>query len=389
MTSLICSVHGCHNNYKKMKLSLSQNCFEHGKPRSECCGPAFRLHPPPSKEEDRRYWLRALNLKKPPKRPYVCSFHFVDRQPTPLHPYPEKWLGYTAVLRKPRRLLQRYADASTRNVARSPVPPLHVNLKAEPPASTRNVAGSPVPPLYVDLKAEPPASTRNVAGSPVPPLHVDLKAEPPASTRNVAGSPVPPLHVDLKAEPPASTRNVAGSPVPPLHVDLKAESPASCQPLSDHSYAKSPVLDQPLRCHKATQCSGPSALHITLLRSDRLSLLYTGLPLESFNILADQLTKDYINTFQLDVRDQVLMTLMKLRLNLLQEDLAERFSVSQSGVSRIITTWLDIVKEKIRSYVPLLPRETILATMPQCLKEHHPTTTCVIDCSETPPPETT
>ncbi len=78
------------------------------------------------------------------------------------------------------------------------------------------------------------------------------------------------------------------------------------------------------------------------------------------------------------------MTLMKLRLNLLQGDLAERFGVSQSIVCKVISCLIDIMEENTRDYTPWLPRETIQATMPQCFREHFPNTTCVIDCSETP-----
>ncbi len=38
----------------------------------------------------------------------------------------------------------------------------------------------------------------------------------------------------------------------------------------------------------------------------------------------------------------------------------------------------------MKEYIPWLPKETILATMPQCFKEYYPGTTCIIDCSETP-----
>uniref|UniRef100_A0A673ZJ57 THAP-type domain-containing protein n=1 Tax=Salmo trutta TaxID=8032 RepID=A0A673ZJ57_SALTR len=41
-------------------------------------------------------WLKVLNLKKPPNRPYVCSYHFVDKRLTEEHPFSEKWLGYDA-----------------------------------------------------------------------------------------------------------------------------------------------------------------------------------------------------------------------------------------------------------------------------------------------------
>uniref|UniRef100_A0A8C6TLY5 THAP-type domain-containing protein n=1 Tax=Neogobius melanostomus TaxID=47308 RepID=A0A8C6TLY5_9GOBI len=288
MSSICCAVRGCHNNWKKKNLSLSQHCFEHGKMKSECCGPAFNLHPPPSKDEDLRCWLKALNLKHPPKRPYVCSFHFVEKKPTKLHPYPEKWLGYTATLKKPRGVLVRQVDAST------------ISAVAKDTATQ--------------------------------------------------------CHKEVIPGPPP-----------------------------DHNYTlASPLLDRPLQCHRATQCSGPAELHKELLRTDHLSLLYTGLSMQEFAFLADQLLKDYVNTFHLDACDQVLMTLMKLRLNLLQADLAERFHVSQSQVSKIMSVWFDIMEEKMRRFIPWLPRETILATMPQCFREHYPTTTCVIDCAETP-----
>ena len=81
------------------------------------------------------------------------------------------------------------------------------------------------------------------------------------------------------------------------------------------------------------------------------------------------------------------MTLMELRLNLLQDDIAERFRVSQSVVSRIISQWMDFMEDKMRCYVPWLTRETIQATMPQSFKENDPLTTCLIDCSETPSSE--
>ena len=153
--------------------------------------------------------------------------------------------------------------------------------------------------------------------------------------------------------------------------------------LSDHSYAGPLALHLPLQNDQATQCAS-SEVNLQLLRNDHLCLLYTGLNLEAFNTLVENLTKEYVNSSQLSPRDQLLMNLMKLRLNLLQGDLAERFGTSQSIESKVTSCWLVFMEENMRCYVPWLPRETIQATMPQCFQEHYPKVTCIIDCSETP-----
>ncbi|XP_056449309.1 uncharacterized protein LOC130384926 isoform X2 [Gadus chalcogrammus] len=150
-----------------------------------------------------------------------------------------------------------------------------------------------------------------------------------------------------------------------------------------HISAVSDSLHCPLLHDQATQCPEQHLVHTELLRNDRLCLLYTGLSVDAFEALSDDL-KEGCSISQLHPKDQLLMTLMELRLNLLQADIAERFRVPQSVVSRIISQWLDFMEEKMRCYVPWLPSETIQATMPQSFKEHYPLTTCVIDFSETP-----
>ncbi|XP_049925645.1 uncharacterized protein LOC126405769 isoform X2 [Epinephelus moara] len=153
--------------------------------------------------------------------------------------------------------------------------------------------------------------------------------------------------------------------------------------LGDHNYSSSlPLMPLPNTADQGTQCAEP--LHKNLLRTEALSLLYTGLSVAAFHSVAEHLIPLYKGSFQLDPTDQLLLTLMKLRHNLLQDDLAERFCVSQSVVSQLLSYWIDHMEENMREYIPWLPRETIRATMPQCFKDHYPGTTCIIDCSETP-----
>ncbi|XP_065114097.1 uncharacterized protein [Paramisgurnus dabryanus] len=300
MSSIVCSARGCHNNWIKRREQLHQQCYEHKVKRLECCGASYNLHPPPKDEEHLRQWLKALNLKRPPKRPYVCSFHFTDGKPTDEHPYPEKWLGYDVTEKKPRRLLERLSDSD---------------------------------------------ASMSVSDA------VDKSANNTIPLR---------LHWDAATQ---------------------WEDPS----LYDHNYTLKPQLNLiPPTSVMETQCVEPAPLYVTLLRNNQLCQLYTGLILDVFYSVADHLTNTYTNSFQLHPWDQLLMTLMKLRLNLLQGDLAERFGVSQSIVSKVISCWIDIMEENMRYYMPWLPRETIQATMPQYFKEQFPNTTCVIDCSETP-----
>ncbi|XP_071375171.1 uncharacterized protein [Centroberyx affinis] len=267
MSSVLCAVRGCHNNWIKRREQLQQQCYDHKVKRSECCGAFYNLHPPPKGEEHLRLWLKALNLKHPPKRPYVCSYHFVDGKPTDEHPYPEKWLGYDAPLKKSHRVMRRLSDTDTSTAVSDAVE----NCEDD---------------------------------------HVNM-----------------PTHCDAETQ---------------------WEDPS----VSDHNYTtKTPLHLRPPTSDMGTQCVVPAALYITLLRNNHLCQLYTGLSLDAFHSVAEDLTKGYNNSFQLHPWDQLLMTLMKLHLNLMQGDLAERFGVSQSVVS---------------------------------FREHYPNTTCVIDCSETP-----
>lgn len=102
-----CAVSGCYNNSKKLKGFQENICIEHQKIRNECPCPApYALHCMPAKEERKQAWLAALKLKNPPKRVYVCSFHFVDKKPTELHPDPELYLGHSRPQQGKRKLIQ-------------------------------------------------------------------------------------------------------------------------------------------------------------------------------------------------------------------------------------------------------------------------------------------
>ena len=99
--------------------------------------------------------------------------------------------------------------------------------------------------------------------------------------------------------------------------------------MEHHTYAADP-LHCPHLNEKATQCPEQHQVHTELLQNDPLSLLYTGLSLDAFQALADELTARF-SISQLHPKDKLLMTLMKLRLNVAGQHRREVQSVSVCG----------------------------------------------------------
>ncbi|XP_030575115.1 uncharacterized protein LOC115772844 [Archocentrus centrarchus] len=305
-----CAAVGCYNNTRKLKNELEKFCFEHHQIRKVCPCPApYALHSMPRKEDRKAAWLAALKLKRPPKRVYVCSFHFIDKKPTELHPDPELYLGCDRPSPKKRKRVIRTIWSRTAS-------------------SNINKTTESVPGCAVDA----------------------------ASVIQDQAS--------ISTQPPE----------PHLHsVQTQWKDPSQ----HDHQYCntshRKDAQDKMTPCDEAANF---------ILQNDADTLLYTGIALETFNTLVSTLEGYDNSEFTMPVRDQVLLTLMKLKTNRVIDDLSRQFHISHSMASKIISYWLDRLEELFRPLIPWLPRETIQATMPASFKKNFPNTTCIIDCSE-------
>ena len=80
--------------------------------------------------------------------------------------------------------------------------------------------------------------------------------------------------------------------------------------------------------------------------------------------------------------DELFLMLVRLRLGLKEYDLAHRFEIFQSTVSRIFLTWINYCYLRL-GMLPCWPdRETINDTMPAHFREHYPKTTVILDATE-------
>ena len=76
------------------------------------------------------------------------------------------------------------------------------------------------------------------------------------------------------------------------------------------------------------------------------------------------------------------MTLVRLCLGLYETDLAVKFGVSQSTVSRITTTWVNLMFHSFKTIERFRPWHIVKKYMPDIFKYNYPNTRVIIDATE-------
>ncbi|XP_064470765.1 uncharacterized protein LOC135385399 [Ornithodoros turicata] len=82
------------------------------------------------------------------------------------------------------------------------------------------------------------------------------------------------------------------------------------------------------------------------------------------------------------VEEQLIIVLIRLRVGLLERDLASRYDVSLAYMSELCSFWTEFLSNYLEQ-TPIWPfRETVNDFMPEVFKESYPTTTVILDCTE-------
>ena len=84
-------------------------------------------------------------------------------------------------------------------------------------------------------------------------------------------------------------------------------------------------------------------------------------------------------------KNEFLLTLMRLRLGLLNEVIADRFDISPTICSNTLTTWIRLVSKVLgQALINWLPREPIRQHLPESFKEIKGYNKCrvILDCAE-------
>ena len=121
-----------------------------------------------------------------------------------------------------------------------------------------------------------------------------------------------------------------------------------------------------------------------LMGDDSKTKFYTGLStwelfLHVFSLLSASITR---SRTKLTLEDELVVTLMKLRLNSPFQDFAYRWGISISTVTRIFNKWIDVMNKKMKFLIMWPFKDILRQNMPQVFKDTFPDTVCIIDCSE-------
>lgn len=110
--------------------------------------------------------------------------------------------------------------------------------------------------------------------------------------------------------------------------------------------------------------------HLEITRKVRF---YTGLPSFATLMIVLEFVSPYVSTSRaLPKFQQFLMVLMKLRLNLADQDLVYRFGIYQSNVSRNFKEWIDVLYDRLRPLIIWPEPEQLLMTMPVEFRQEFP-----------------
>eukprot|EP00117_Sycon_ciliatum_P015780 scpid88479/ scgid15497/ Putative nuclease HARBI1; Harbinger transposase-derived nuclease len=84
----------------------------------------------------------------------------------------------------------------------------------------------------------------------------------------------------------------------------------------------------------------------------------------------------------LDPEFELFVVLAILKRGFQQRDLGYRLGISQPTVSRIWSTWLRVLHDRLVQVPIWLPRSSIEEDLPECFRETFPSTRVVLDCTE-------
>ncbi len=116
---------------------------------------------------------------------------------------------------------------------------------------------------------------------------------------------------------------------------------------------------------------------------DAATKFYTGLPTWPVFLHLFLYLSPFVQCGQaLTPIDKLFLVTVKLRLNLMTVDLANRFHISAGLVHKTTCKWLEVMYVRLEFLILWPSRDIVQHNMPSIFKQLSPNCRCIIDCSE-------
>ena len=374
MPNTNCVVVGCSSSTYQLKKWKETHCDIHGTlhGKGTCiCPPPFRLFCFPRAVDVRKKWTHLVNRSEkkngrwtnwtPREHSRVCSKHFLDKEPTQENPLPTLHLGHRKSESGPKRKKLERLPPQTTDQHKDSVEEIHESLD-----------------ICEDIDAQ--------LDSEIPSHHVKSLPACPIHTKH-----------DHKYDFSCTCSPMC------ICIGCKQKEYLIRELQDKIEKLESEVIELKKKKRKKESVTQ------NLLRSDSKVTFYTGLPnLETFYALFHHLepkasklkywrgaktTKPTIRKYKVSPRkqgpprktlleDEFLLTLMKLRLDIFMEDLADRFSIGQASTSNIFNTWIRFLSQELSPLVFFPDRDVVHSTMLQAFREQGSTARIIIHYTE-------
>ena len=349
MPSVNCAVVGCSNSQYQLRKWKKELCSEHNVTHDKCpCERPFKLFCFPSilrNNEPRMLWIRAMKRENedrtewlPKDSDRVCSKHFVDGYPTPAHPLPTIELGYDSNIKKPRRKLTR---------------------TFQPPIKRKKLSNnnSNIELDFGDIDDESgPEFDHTVVEHEAVADHSYCKNDSLKKCEDC----------DSKGHLVSSLVNKINC----LSIQVKKLQGDRLYSTRSSTFTWRKIkIDQKMNFYTGIPTIALFKAIFLLLQPFLPNIKYWQGQKRTQSHKLTRHTRN-IKLKKLTHRDEFLLTLMRLRLNILNEDLADRFGISSALCSRTFTTWIKIISKILgKALIVWLPRENIIDNLPGCFKK--------------------
>ncbi|XP_066915155.1 uncharacterized protein [Clytia hemisphaerica] len=405
---------------------------EHNKEIHELCGcePPYKLYPLPTERKNyelRMKWIKMINrsdekggfynpmIQFKGKDGRVCSTHFKDGKPTDDNPIPICLMGYDGVEKRVAEILQSSSSVATLNSnARkrksSPLPPPAPPPPPPPP---------PPQPALLPVFSSLPTKSKGSSAKQKPLMSSIIKISYPSVADS--STPIQPAEstptavttstnnlIDENSIETSPTQTTTTTSTNSFDFTVTKKTPKIIRKINKSMHSSVRRSKMKTRKETIAVASGTftKPLSETLLKNDKKCLFYTNLSsLKIFYKIHDNVkefvrsrfySKRQTNHFvipkfhtpkkpgpsrKLTSSDELLLTLMKLRLGLLFEDLGDRFGVSKSCASKIFQSWIRALSLCLSSLIYQPEEENILNTTPERFRGFY-RLNGIIDCTE-------